>query len=509
MLATIFLTKKEQKKIAVFSYLNQLDDGEYSVKFISDELGYVYSTTQNLLSEMSMDLSAINPEMHLFNPQGQIICPIQEVPYDRYFATLVRKGIPYQCLIYLLEHPSENMEAFCLSHYVSVASCMRHLQPLANYIQQFGISFNRSKLSFKGDERLIRITLFNFIWAVSRGTDDLFQHFQTGELATTLKTLSHEIPLGQDYVGEKEILLFMEISYLRIKHGFYVQDDAKYQDIFSKKSLFPLDALKNILPVPDEQLHAEYHFLLFMQYYAPTYTGKDDPRLPEIQQRLTKKNPLSTMLLSFEKFWEKSIIQGDAKMLGKNPDIHGNLHNILLCHYIFPQRIPTLFSLLNYFRHSSSVHFDPLHEQINQFFSRFSKRSGFEWLQSCQSCMVDLFTWLTLEYFESAGQQQPLIVSLIMESNQLFRQEINNRLKDLSFVRLVPFSPYDIEHYDFLICSSALLLPENNELPHFVFNFFTKNTDYLALYRTLRKHHQEKNNTYQRQPEKVETSPIL
>lgn len=74
------------------------------------------------------------------------------------------------------------------------------------------------------------------------------------------------------------------------------------------------------------------------------------------------------MLLSFEKFWEKSIIQGDAKMLGKNPDIHGNLHNILLCHYIFPQRIPTLFSLLNYFRHSSSVHFDPLHEQINQFF---------------------------------------------------------------------------------------------------------------------------------------------
>lgn len=86
-----------------------------------------------------------------------------------------------------------------------------------------------------------------------------------------------------------------------------------------------------------------------------------------------------------------------------------------------------------------------------------------------------------------------------MESNQLFRQGITQRLNDLSFVKLVPFSIHDVAEYDFLVCSSALLLPKDNSLPYFVFNFFSKNTDYTALYRTLRKQHQRKNISYRLQ----------
>ncbi|WP_311941175.1 helix-turn-helix domain-containing protein [Enterococcus dongliensis] len=489
--------------MALFYHLERLPEGDYTIKSISDELGYVYSTTQVLLNEMAADCSMINKEAVLFTPQKQIRCPLNGIAYDRYFAFLVHQGVPYQCLLYLLEHPQNDLRTFCHSHYVSIASCMRHLQPLAEYTQQFGITFNRSQLSMKGDERLIRITLFNLVWAVSKGSEPLFQHFQSGELTTTLATLSQEIPLGRDYVGTKEIHLFVEITYLRIKHGFYVEDDPRYDAIFSKESQLPLDALEQFFPVSKNQLYAEYRFLQFMQYYAPTYIGNDDPRLPMIQQYLAEKNPLSTILLSFESFWEKKVIRGDTAILKKNPDIHGNLHNVLVCYYIFPQKIPTLFNLLVYFQQSTSIHYEYLHQQITRFFTRFftrfSKRSGFEWLQGCQSCLIDLFTWLTLAYFESTGQQQPLIVSLIMESNQLFRQCITQRLNDLSFVKLVPFSIHDVAEYDFLVCSSALLLPKDNNLPYFVFNFFSKNTDYTALYRTLRKQHQRKNISYRLQ----------
>ncbi|WP_161526319.1 hypothetical protein [Enterococcus sp. JM9B] len=48
MLATIMLSKKEQKKIEIFQFLETLPAGEHSVKSISDGLGFVYSSTQNL-----------------------------------------------------------------------------------------------------------------------------------------------------------------------------------------------------------------------------------------------------------------------------------------------------------------------------------------------------------------------------------------------------------------------------------------------------------------------------
>ena len=61
---------------------------------------------------------------------------------------------------------------FCQENFISRASAMRHLQSLADYVQEFDVIFNRSQLSFKGDERLIRLILFNILWAASRGNED-------------------------------------------------------------------------------------------------------------------------------------------------------------------------------------------------------------------------------------------------------------------------------------------------------------------------------------------------
>lgn len=500
MLATIMLSKKEQKKIEIFQFLETLPAGEHSVKSISDGLGFVYSSTQNLLAEMKLEFDELSEDnITFFTLQGQIHWPIIGITYDQYFSHLIQQGVPYQALLYMLERPRHNLKDFCASHYISIASGMRHLQPLAEYLQQFNLLFNRTKLSLKGDERLIRLTFFNFIWAVSKGDEELFQHFQRGELMATLASLSKEVPMGRDYVGAKEVYLFAEITYLRIKGEFWVEDDPQYDPVLIHSSSLTAQSLQDFFPIKEEHLIAEYRFMQFMHFYAPTYADEQDPRLPMMQEHFQQKNQLTTILRNFEKFWSKEILRGDFNLLEKNPAIHGNLYNILFCYYVFPQRIPTLFNLLSYFRQNQSVLFEALQKQVASFFQRFSRRQGFEWLQNCQQCITDLFTWLTLEYFEESGQRQSLLVALVMESNQLFLQDIKNHLKDLSFIKLVPYSIYEKEHYDFLICSSALLLPEENQTPFFVFNFFSKNTDYVALYRELRYWHRKKNLSYKNQ----------
>lgn len=308
--------------------------------------------------------------------------------------------------------------------------------------------------------------------------------------------MKQEVPLGQDYVGIKEIYLFAEITYIRTKQGFYVEDDPRYDGILVVDSPLAPENLQAFFPLTDEKLKGEYRFIQFMYHYAPTYTDPKDPRLPIMQSHLQQKNQLNKLLECFEQFWSKKILRGDTDLLKKNPNIHGNLYNVLFCYYLFPQRIPNLFDLLLYFRKNQSVLFETLKERITAFFQQFMKRQEFGWLQGCNGCLAELFTWLTLEYFEESGQKQPLYVSLITEANQLFQQDIKAHLRDLSFVELLPFSIHEVERYDYLICSSVALLPEGNQTPFFVFNFFSNSTNYVALYRDLQKHHRKKNLAY-------------
>lgn len=497
MLASILLTKKEQKKLEITHFLETMPAGEYSIKSINDGLGFVYSSTQALLIEMLEDYRVLQDRKEsFFSPQGQICWEPGLITYEQYFSFLIRRSVPYQALLFMLQFPEKELVSFCEIQYISIASAMRYLQPLAEYIHQFGLTFNRSKLTLKGDERLIRLTFFNFVWAVSKGEEELFHHFQVGELASTLGALRQEVPLGQDYVGTKEIYLFAEINYIRIQQGFYVKDDPRYDGLLVMNNPMTPEDLCSLFPLPAEHLQAEYHFIQFMFHYAPTYTKADDPRFSMMREHLQQKNQLNKLLGCFEQFWSKKILRGDTDLLKKNPSIHGNLYNVLLCYYVFPQRIPNLFDLLVYFRKNPSVLFTSLQERVEEFFKRFSQRQGCEWLQECQRCLVELFTWLTLEYFEESGQKQPLYVSLIIENNQLFQQDIKAHLRDLSFVELLPFSIYETDRYDYLICSSVSLLPENNQTPFFVFNFFSNNTNYITLYRDLRQQHRKKNLTY-------------
>lgn len=216
-----------------------------------------------------------------------------------------------------------------------------------------------------------------------------------------------------------------------------MEDDPQYDPVLIHSSSLTAQSLQDFFPIKEEHLIAEYRFMQFMHFYALTYADEYNSRLPMMQEHFQQKNQLTTILRNFEKFWSKEILRGDFNLLEKSGDSRKSLQ-YSFCYYVFPQRIPTLFNLLSYFRQNQSVLFEALQKQVASFFQRFSRRQGFEWLQNCQQCITDLFTWLTLEYFEESGQRQSLLVALVMESNQLFLQDIKNHLKDLSFIKLVP-----------------------------------------------------------------------
>lgn len=492
MFLKIMLAHKERRKLKFFRLFEELPNGEYTVKKISELLSYSYTSTQKILNEMEAEFQDFFQEdFSLITELGTVQLVPTRLNYDTYYNYLIHRSIPYRAIICSLTEPDKDLLAFCKENFLSRASAMRQLQALADYVQEFDLLFNRSQLTFKGDERLIRITLFNFIWAASRGTEKSLNVLAKQPIDEALLFLQHEIPLLQDYVGRREIHLFAEIMYQRIRQGYYVVDDTRYEEAKFSENQRVKTTLVEHLAIPAEHLDAEFHFIQFMMFYAPTFQFAEDVRIAQMPSFSGHGQVLMPLLYKLDDYWAAEILPGDSSF-PDNKVVHGNLFNVLFCYYIFPKRIPTLFLLMSYFRRKQTTCYKYLKEKYSVFLKKMSRRKDLQWLSTCYEDLADLFAWLTLDIFEEHQFREKLQVALVMESNYLFSQEIKGFLKDLSFIELIPFSPEHLPKTDFLITSSAMLIPEENHLPYVVFNFFDGETNYEKLYANLKRNYRKK-----------------
>lgn len=494
MFLTLVLTTNEQRKLDIFRFIQTLPVKRCNVKYLSDNLEIPYSSMSALLPEIEADLKRIlDTTFALFDDQGYLYWDKRIPNDDAYFAFLIEHSIPYQALIFLLQYPEKNLENFCNSLYISRASAMRRLQPLAEYAKQFDLVFNRSKLELKGDERLIRIFLFNLIWTSSCGKKLPFHNLSPDLLEQTIATLKEDLPTTANYVGKQETALFAEITIQRIQAGHDVVDDELYEAAFPKNPTLQLDLLDKFLPPTDPHYSAEVRFVQFMTFFSPSYQFPNDPRITSKEYYFQKENVLTELLTDFATYFQEEVAFNQNDIL-QDGVVFGNLFNVLFNYYVFRKKIPTLFELLDFFRQSDSVHYQFLYQKLGLFFKRYSRRKNYKWLKQCHNELTSLFTWLLLDTFEKSEKSHLLRVALVIEPNYLFTRDIMLFLEDQSFVKILPFVETNETEYDLLICSSSILLPDHLQyLPTFKFNFFSGKNNYVDLYRKLKRVYREKN----------------
>jgi hypothetical protein len=504
MFLRVILSKKEQRKLEIFQFMETLQTGDYTVNFFRVALNLPHTSTQTLLAEMDMDFhSCENCPSTLFNKDGTIRIIKGEFTYDYYFTYLVKQSIPYQSLLYMLLSPEKTLTDFCQEKYISYASAMRYLQPLAEYMRFYGLGFNRSRLKFRGDERLIRMVLFNFLWNGTKGQE--LYHFTPAELTEIFQQTNAELLFAANPILAKESQLFTEIIYLRTLHGFYAEDDPRYDEVLDEHVLPNTHFLAETFSIPQEHLLAESRFIQFLMFYSPRYQHATDPRLTEMHRYYHKENNINRLLQAFSAYWSEKITFDNSDVL-ENPALHANLFNVAFFHFVFSKKVPTLFDLMYYFKPPRSALFDTLNQKIRFFFEEASQEKEFSWLKDCTEILAKLFTWLTLNLFEKSDQNQPLRVAVIMESDQLFVQEIYQFLEDLSFVSLQPVANERLENCDYLICSSAFYLPEKCQVPSFIFNFFSSRPmNFKDLYEELRREYYQKNKFKEKNADLEET----
>lgn len=490
MFFNIVFTQKERRKLAIFHLLEE--QHELTVKKISEKLDLSSNHVKNLLLEMENEFA------DFYYPGFQLLTKkeiSQNLPadlnYDYYYSYLIQHSIPYRAVKSSLFHPKRRLDEFCQENYISRASAMRQLQSLADYVQEFGVTFNRSQLAFKGDERLIRLILFNILWAASRGNDDYPFDLSESDLLKKLADLTRHTSLNWSFVGKKEVCLFAGITFQRIAQAHYVSDDPRYKEAFFNNDHQTKRLFSEHFSIPYAHQEDEFRFAQFMVFYAPTFQYETEISNEEVDFLDGQGQLLSSLLKELDNYWQTEIFPEDT-VFQDNRTIHTRLFNILFCYYLFPNRIPTLFFLMNYFHKKKPASYYYLKDHFTFFLNKMSRRHKYQWLSVCCGDLAELFAWLTLDCGENHQNLEKLQVSLVMETNYFFTQEIKIFLKDLSFVQLKELSQEETQPVDFLIVSSAHLVPEESEESYYVVNFFEGKTEYVKLYLSLKKAYEKK-----------------
>ncbi|EOL49375.1 helix-turn-helix domain-containing protein [Enterococcus caccae] len=455
MLEDILLDDVAQRKISVFNQLLATADGTYSVHYFEQFTDFSYARLNSLFAEIHEDLME-QQGLALLTDQGKVhiqLSKLRDIPYSQF---LFRKSLPYRFLLATILEKNYTIEHFCRDHFISRASIIRRLQPLINYLKDFDIQLNCSKLQMTGKENLIRIVYLNFFWIASYG-EDLF--LALDETKRGVDLFDPEDHQWMTYTEPREWYLLTTISQLRIQKKHFIIEPPFKQLIFPRTSKSFVKKLEK-LKVPQHFIERETTFLSFMMFYWNIYFYADDPRIIYVKEYLkSEQQPLGNLIERFEAFYlplfSENRLSNDEKVL-----LNINIFTTFLNHSVLKDSLPLTINFMESCIKEQNPLYIPLSAKVRAFLNEIILLPDFSWIKNCLEDLVYICSFLLLPFYERSNPKYQLSVGIILSPNAIFLQSLYDFLEQIAFVSVSFVSSTSNEEYDFYIAASKLLLPD-------------------------------------------------
>lgn len=455
MLEDILLDDVAQRKISVFNQLLLTANGTYSVHYFEQFTDFSYARLNSLFSEIHEDLME-KQGLALLTDQGKVhidSSTLRDIPYSQY---LFRKSLPYKFLLATILEKNYTIEHFCRDHFISRASIIRRLQPLINYLKDFDIQLNCSKLQLTGKENLIRIVYLNFFWIASYG-EDLF--LALDETKRGFDLFDAEDHQWMTYTEPREWYLLTTISHLRIQKKHFIIEPPFKQLAFPKTSMSFIKKLEKA-NVPQHFIERESIFLSFMMFYWSIYFYADDPRIVYVKAYMeSDQQPLGNLIERLEAFYlplfsEKQLSDDEKTVLNTN------LFTTCLNHFVIKDSLPIAINFMESCMKDQNPLYEPLSKKVRAFLNEIILNTEFAWIKNCLEDLVYIYSFLLLPFYERSNPKYQLNVGIILSPNAIFLQSLFDFLEQISFISVSFVSSTSEENYDFYIAASKLLLPD-------------------------------------------------
>lgn len=482
-------------KYRLFKRLMFIGSPNFPIAQIANEMNVNYQQTVIDLTEIDHEIKEIDPNHEsILAGAGKINCLNISCTIDEYRYHLLKKSVPFQFILYFLNEEKPTIEEFCERYYTSRSTVSRKIDALKRHLKKFKLRFTYTEAGMVGDERLVRLALFNIIWLGVRGIDWPFA-VEEEKVEDLVEDFKDYFPLSRTYLGRWELKYFAAIFYSRIEKGHFAKYDKSYDFLMKDNEYFDFTILERHLgnQLNARQMKGETSFVYFLSHFIPFYTLEDDPTLAQtIEDFSTRKNVIYPMATDFIKFAKEEFFSDDTQELD-HPMILGNLLNICFGYYVIKHPFPTIQRLVMTER-EEDLPIKEMEERINVFLDRYHDFSDYNFINTTtQPLMVKAFRDVLLPFYDQSKSSKKVIVGVALEHNYLLVKSLYQFLSDLRFVEAEPFNSQKSDDYDLVISSSLVLRNQFPEIPVFLWDHAGDEGQLVALYQKVRKLFTRKN----------------
>lgn len=484
-------------KFKLFRRITQINQSEISITQLSDELSLNYQQTFIIVNEINHDLvKIISNHPSLLQKAGKIDSTKLLVTIDEYRYSLLKKSVPFQFILYFLNQDSPNIDDFCQRYYVSRSTVSRKMLPLKKHVKQFNLRFTYTEANLIGDERAVRVALFDALWLGTRGTIWPFKSVAFEDAERLANAFAEYFPLSRTYLGAKELTYFAAIFLCRTRKKFFVCYDERYDFLMLDNPYYDFERLNQelgpIQALPPKYSKGESSFIFFLAHYAPFYTLDDDPSLIQtLHDFSARPNPVHELVQEFLDYAKINIFEKEPDVVDK-PLIIGNLLNIVFTFFVLRQPFPNLQNLVELPRKKKKAD-ELLETKIQAFFDAKAKEKEYKFLYTIKKPLVSAVKSVLLPAYDKPTHSEHLMIGVAFEHNFLLVRRIYQFLNDLGFVDSSPYQEALNEQYDLVISSSLLPRKKYPELPLYFWDLSYGEEELADLYRTLQQLFEKKN----------------
>lgn len=482
-------------KFNIFKKITQANQTSYPITHLADEMSLNYQKAVIFLTEINADIHTINSKQaSILTKAGKIDSSKLIVSIDDYRYFLLQSSIPFQFIVYLLNQWNPTIDDFCQRNFVSRSTVDRKMLPLKMHVKKFKLRFTYTEANLVGDERVVRVALFNALWLGTRGTFWPFS-INREDVEKLVKNVSKYFPLSKTYLGTRELTYFAAIFLCRTSKKFFVTYDKNYNFLMKDNPYYDFEHIQQADPfrfLAPNHRYAECSFIFFLAHYSPFYTLESDPFLKQTLHDFSKrKNPVFDLTQEFLTYAQEEIFFSEQELIDHSL-LMGNLLNITFTFYILRQPFPDLENLVAVSKQKKKT--DAFLElKIQEFIEKKSTEKKYAFLKKIKGPLARSYKNILLPYYDEPQYAEHLKIGIAFEHNFVLVRKMYRFLKGLGFADAAPFEERLVNEYDLVISSSLLLLQKYPDLPLYFWDLSAKEEDLFSLYKALQQLFQQKN----------------
>lgn len=484
-------------KFKIFRRMLTLQNPSHPIAQLAKEMELSYQQAFIELTEIDQDLTELTPDhMSILGRGGKLQPQNIAVTIDEYRFYLLNKSVPFLYVLYMLNEDHPTITDFCAKYDVSRSTVSRKFEHLKKHLKQFQLRFTYTESNLVGDERLVRLSLFNIIWLGTRGIEWPFAIAES-ETEKMVDRFTEYFPMTHSYLGRLELKYFAALILLRIKKGNFAKYDKRYNFLMKNNPYFDFERLTQVVDpevsMTDKQLKGESGFIYLMAQIFPFYLSPEEEALQQTLQFFSsKQNPVYPLVVDLLAEMKATFFASQPGLLDE-PLVVGNLINVTFGNYVFRQPFPNIYRLLTPSINRGSAE-EQLQQKIDEFLTSYREESAVDYINDeNQEQMATMYTHALLPFYDQIRYSNRLRVGVALEDNFLVVQGLNQFLHDLTFVAAEPYDLNQQENYDVIVSSNQLMKKLKPEKMSYIWDYAADDRQYIDLYRTLKNRFDEKN----------------